>query len=116
MNIADDVVDILFVDHYFGVSALYEPCFELFDIDILGHGHYFGSRFHAVAHLEFREVERILEYFHLVVDIRALWRILDAALQEEVEVDLAEGTVAAAVDHFHAHQPEQQSGEEGGES
>jgi hypothetical protein len=104
VDIADDVVDILFVDNDFRVSALYEFLAELIERGIGLYSLNFGSRHHAVAHLCVGEVECILEDLHLVIDIRVFLCIIDTRLHQVVEVNLREAFVLSLLVHLHSHQ------------
>ena len=102
------MVDVALVDDNLRVAALYELLHQFVDgavVDV--NGVHLSTRHHTVAHLAVGEVEGVLEYLHLLVNLLVAMCILDARLHEIVEVYLREAFVVGFRLHAYAHNAQQ---------
>ena len=89
MDVADNVVYIITIDHYLAMAAVYELVLELFHRAVLNvDGINLGSGYHTVTHLGIGKVEGIVKQLHLVLYLRVVLGIVYARLHQIVEVDL----------------------------
>ena len=102
MYISDDIVDALFVDDELGEAALDKGAHEFLGGGLLAHGLYLGAVDHAVAYAEVGEVEGILEDLDLGIYILGAVALLDARLDEVVEVHLGESLSRTLFVEFYA--------------
>ena len=105
VDIADDVVDVVFVDGNFGKSrvgeAFYQALFCRFvDVD----GNDFRPWNHALSGVARREFEGVLQDFHLRVYTWVVMGLVEALLQEFVEFVDAHRIFGSLFLHFYARQ------------
>ena len=116
MYVSDDVVNVFLVDNHFAMTALHEYLQQLVDAAFDADGMDFGTRYHAVAHLGIRKVERVLEDFDFIFNLVVTLGVVNARLKKIVEVNLCERVVVALLLHPYAEKPEQSAREQRGKS
>ena len=102
MYVADNVVDVVFVDYDFGVSRFDELFFEFFEFGGYVDRADFGTGHDAVAYLYFGKVEGVLEYFYIVVDgLFIILCVFYGTLDEMCQLHFAECGVACLLVYFY---------------
>ena len=90
VDVTYDIVNIFLIYNNFGVSALYEHLAQISECTVGRHRLNLCTWNHAVAHFSVRKVESILENLHFLVDFFIIFRLVDALLNEVIEVHLGE--------------------------
>ena len=106
MDKACNVVEVFAVDDNLGMPALDELAFQGLERGVDADGVDFRSGHDAVAYLGAAEVQGILEYLDLLVNLVFVRRI-HVSLDEVVKVYLCEGLSVGSGLHLGAHHPEE---------
>jgi hypothetical protein len=107
--IADDVVDVLMIDHHFGVSAFYEHLLELLYVAGVFYSVNLSSRHHTVADARLGEIQSVLENLDFLLNLFVAFGIVDTRLHQVVKVYAGELMIVLLLLHLDASQPQQTS-------
>lgn len=116
MDIADDVVDVIFKDNNLALTTLCELLAQLVQRAMVFDGNDFRSRHHTVAHLRIGEVKSILEDFHLFFYIFIATGIVDGRLYEIIQIDFRKGSIVFLLIHLDADHAQQATRKECGKA
>ena len=109
------VVDVPLVDYYLRVATFYEQSLEPVHLCVFVHCHDLGARHYAVPDLDCAEVQSILEYLHLVLNLLFVVYIVYVALYQVVEVYLGECLASYVLLYLHACHSQESLAERTGE-
>ena len=111
------MVNVFLIDYDFGIAAFYELLHEFFKGTVVYiHCIYLRPGHHTVANLGVGEVKGILEYLHFLIDFILISGIVDAGLDEIVQIHLRETFIIAFRIHLYSNDTEKAACEERGET
>ena len=117
VHIAHYMVYVPVIGNDFRVAALDELHKQRFvSVAVYIHRVYFGTWHHAVAHLDVRELQGIMEYLHFLVYVVLTSGIFNARLHKIVEVYLRKAFVVVFLPHPYSGEAEHCLGQERGET
>ena len=94
MYVADDIVYVVLEYHYFGVSRFGKYRFQFLERRVYLYRINLGTWHQAVPYLYAREIQRVLENPHVIVDILFLIGIVKRRLYKVIQFSLRECGVA----------------------
>ena len=103
VDVAHDVVYVVAVHDNLRVAALDELLLQLLDTAVDAHGVNLSTGHHAIAHADIRELERVLENLHLIVNVLVVLGIVYAGVYQVVEVYLGKSLIVVLLFHADTH-------------
>ena len=107
VDIAYDMVHIVVINQYLGVTGLDEHLPQGIPRYALLHCTHLIARNHAVTGLDIREIKNVLEYPDLLVRLTALLISRQGRLDKVIQIHLRESLGGVLLVYAHAQYPEQ---------
>ena len=101
MNIAFYMIDIILIYHNLRITTLHEFLTQVLKRCIQSNRLNFSTRNHTIPYSGIREIQSVLEYLDLIVNIRILLCIIYTGLDKIIQIHFRESFIPSLIIHFN---------------